>query len=609
MLPQRSTQWLSCCLVLLVAGCAQVGAPRQELPDAVAADQAYGQGDFDAAARDFIALADAHPRDGAFYRLRAAEAYRQEGNIEAVAGLLPQIRQRALQGDEVVRLDLLVAEVALSRHDAPAALNRLQFTDPNVAVPLRMRALELRARALAMQGDALGSARTRADLDRLLGGNDRVQNEAQIVATLAALKPDALRSEAAALTPGDPLRMWIDQALRANGSALPVVVLHPNQPVGTLIPQGTQPPQREGYRPAQRIALLLPSAGSLAAVAQPVRDGFFAAHFADTNAQRAPITVYDTGTTPADAVAAYLKAVAAGADRIVGPLAREDVSAVFAQGNLPVPVLALNLPDGAQSPPPGSAAFGLSPDAEAAQAAEHMLQQGITRAVVIVSAEDWAERASLAFRAQFESHNGQILSEGRIKAGEVNVADMLRQVMGGIVPTRLAPAQPGAVATVVSTTPPDIGLFISLRPQQARLLMPQLKLAGYTQVPVFATSHIFSGDYKPGLDRDLDGVQFCDAPWLFDATLGLPRHDDIVQALDSARGAGGRLFAMGMDAYNLIPYMDWLGQHPDSYLPGATGQLAEDRLGRIQRLLTWARFDNGAARPIAGGLSLSAPTQ
>lgn len=611
---RRGLPVLFCCIVAFMAGCAQVGAPRQEAPDAVAADQAYGQGNFDEAARDFLALADAHPRDGAFYRLRAAEAYQQNGEIDAMARTLPDIQRRHLQGDEPVRYDLLAAEVALSRHDAASALAALHFSDADLATPLRLRALELRARAKAAQGDALSSARTRADLDRLLGGNDRAQNEAQIVATLKAMNPDALRDTAAALQPGDPLQPWIDQALHASGGALPVVVLHPNQPVGTLIPQGTQPPQREGYAPIHRIALLLPESGPLMAVAQPVRDGFFAANFADDSAQRAPITVYDSGSTPADAVAAYHRAVADGADRIVGPLARDAVSAVFAQGSLTVPVLALNQPDGAQTPPPGSAAFGLNPDAEAAQAAERMLQQGITHAIVITATEDWAERAALAFRAQFESRNGQILGEARVENGEVNYSAMIRQTLASVPTSSAAPSLPGAApvapaAGAPAPAPVDTGIFISMRPQQARLLLPQLKLAGYTNVPVFATSHIYAGNYNPGLDRDLDGVQFCDAPWLFDSTLGLPSHDAIVRALDSARGAGGRLFAMGMDAYRLLPYMDWLAQHPDSYLPGATGQLAEDRLGRIQRLLTWAQFDNGAAHPVAGGLQTSAVPQ
>jgi outer membrane PBP1 activator LpoA protein len=608
---RRGLPVLFCCIAAFVAGCAQVGAPRQEAPDAVAADQAYGQGNFDEAARDFLALADAHPRDGAFYRLRAAEAYQQNGEIDAVARTLPDIQRRHLQGDEPIRYGLLAAEVALSRHDAAGALADLHFSDADLATPLRLRALELRARAQVAQGNALDGARTRADLDRLLGGNDRAQNEAQIVATLKTMNPDALRDAAATLLPGDPMQPWIDQALHASGGALPVVVLHPNQPVGTLIPQGAQPPQREGYAQPHRIALLLPESGPLMAVAQPVRDGFFAAYFADDTPQRAPVTVYDTGSTPADAVVAYRRAVADGADRIVGPLARDAVSAVFAQGSLPVPVLALNQPDGAQTPPPGSAAFGLNPDAEAAQAAERMLQQGITHAIVITATEDWAERAALAFRAQFESRNGQVLGEARVENGEVNYSAMIQQTMASVPSSGAAPSLPGAVsaADAAPAAPVDTGIFISMRPQQARLLMPQLKLAGYANVPVFATSHIFAGSYNPGLDRDLDGVQFCDAPWLFDATLGLPRHEDIVRVLDSARGAGGRLFAMGMDAYRLLPYMDWLAQHPDSYLPGATGQLAEDRLGRIQRLLTWAQFDNGAAHPVAGGLQASPAPQ
>ena len=611
------SHWLLCSIVALCTfcvGCAQFGAPREEQPPVAAADaeHAFAQGDFDHAAQAFLQLADEHSRDGAFYRLRAAEAYQQNGEIDAMTRVLPQIKRRRLQGDEPVRYDLLAAQADLAQKQAARALQRLNFSTHDLSLALRTRTLELRSRALQATGDTIGSARTRADLDRFLGGADRAQNEAQILATLKPLAPAALKQQAAALLPGDSLQPWLDQALRTSGQALPVVVLRPNQPVGTLIPQGTQVPQREGYRPAQRIALLLPANGPLAAVAQPIRDGFFAAHFADTNSPRAQIAVYDSGVTPADAVAAYRKAVADGADRIVGPLAREDVSAIFAQGNLPVPALALNLPDGAQTPPPGSAAFGLSPDAEAAQAAERMLQQGITHAVVIASAEDWAERAALAFRAQFESRNGQILGEGRIESGDVNFSAMIQQTLANVAKSSAAPALPGAAlapATDNAAPPIDTGIFISLRPQQARLLMPQLKLAGYASVPVFATSHIYAGDYNPGLDRDLDGVQFCDAPWLFDATLGLPKHSEIVQALDSARGAGGRLFAMGMDAYDLLPYMDWLAQHPESYLPGATGQLAEDRLGRVQRLLTWARFDNGAAHPVAGGLSISAAPQ
>jgi len=592
----RLSRLLICFACVWFCGCVQVGGVREEPGAALDAEQAYRQGDFDRAAQAFLQLAE-HGGDRAHYRLRAAESYHDNGESDAVAQALEGIKPKRLGGEELVRYNLLEAELALGRHDVAHAMQYLDFAETTTVMPLRLRALELRARAHAAAGNALASARTRAELDRWLGGADRQQNETQIVATLQPLGADALKQQAQSLTPGDPLRPWIDMALRRNGQALPLVVMRPNQAVGTL-----QQGEREGFRAAHRIALLLPDSGPLRAVAQPVRDGFFAARFADSNAPRAEITVFDSGGSAADAVAAYQKAVASGVDRIVGPLSRDAVSAVFAQGHLAVPVLALNQPEHSEAPPPGSAAFGLNPDAEAAQAAEHVRTRSIARAVIITATEDWAERAALAFRAQFESSSGQIVGEARVQDNEVNFSTMIRQAMAGVTPTSNALPAPG----VAAPPPSDAAIFISMRPQQARLLMPQLKLAGYASVPVFATSHIYSGNNNPGQDRDLDGVEFCDAPWLFDAVLGLPKRSEIVRSLDTARGAGGRLFALGLDAYALLPYLDWLAQRPDSYVAGATGQLAEDNLGRIQRLLIWARFDNGTPHPLNGGLQMSA---
>jgi uncharacterized protein len=600
-------------LCTLFSGCAQVevfggGQQAREAPEAANAEQAYSQGDFDRAAQQFIDLADVHSGERAHFRLRAAEAFRENGEIDAAAQALDGIKPRRLSDDEAPRYHLLQAEVALAQHTPARALEQLAIADTNLPPPQHLRLLELRARAQAENGDALGSARTRAALDRSLGGADRTQNETQLVATLQKLAPEALKQQAATLAPDDALQPWLSQALRRSGQALPLVVLRPNQPVGTLMPDQNNAMQREGFRPAHLIALLLPGDGALKGVSQAVRDGFLAAYFADKNPQRAQVRIYDSSGSAQDAAAAYAKAVADGADRIVGPLTRDAVSAVFAQGRLAVPVLALNQPEHGETPP-GSAAFGLAPDAEAAQAAEHMLERGITRAVIITATDDWAERSALAFRAQFESRNGQVLSDGRLAEGEVNFSTMLRQAMAGIAASKSAPAVSAAVAPSANASESDVGIFISMRPQQARLLLPQIKLAGYSSLPVFATSHIYAGDYNPGLDRDLDGVEFCDAPWLFDAVLGLPKHSEIARTLDSARGAGARLFAMGLDAYALLPYMDWMSQHHDSYIAGATGQLAQDNLGHIQRLLIWAQFENGAAHPLNGGLSMSAVAQ
>ena len=139
-------------------------------------------------------------------------------------------------------------------------------------------------------------------------------------------------------------------------------------------------------------------------------------------------------------------------------------------------------------------------------------------------------------------------------------------------------------------------------PQQARLLVPQLKIANVT-APVFATSHVYSGERNVGLDRDLDGVEFSDAPWLLGPMLGKPDRDEIVNQISSAKGSGARLFALGMDAYNLLGVLDALLANPGQYAEGATGQLTADRQGRIFRTLAWGQFENGVARPSLGALT------
>lgn len=574
---------LLCLLLSLLGGCATMDTAPSRGDQAATADALYERGDFRAAAGAYLELARSDSGARGHYRLRAAEALREEGDLTASAEVLSEVRRKRLAGEDAYRYDLLSAEFALNRREPEEALALLALPDAALPPALVLRRLELTARAQQAAGDRFAAARTRAVLDRSLTGADRDGNRREIVDTLAALDAAALKQRGMELPPNDLLRPWIERALRKQGQMLPIALQRPSRPVGTLQPDGDDRWTREGYRAAHRVALLLPSSGALKNAAAAIRDGFFAAWFNDRNAspERGEVRIFDSGQSAEDAVNAYRRAVEDGADRIVGPLTREAVGLLFEQGELRVPVLALNQADNGATPPPGSVAFGLLPDTEGAQAAERMASLGIREAAVIAATDDWAERAALAFRAQFESLGGAVVGEARLKEGEVNFSGAIRQAVGAFA------------------TASNAAVFVSMRPQQARLLMPQLKLAGVT-VPVLASSHVYSGSLNPGLDRDLDGLEFCDAPWLFDASAGLPPRDAIARGIDSARGSGARLFALGLDAYALMPYMDWLGTHPDSYLPGATGMLASDTFGRVHRLLTWARFENGVARPVSG---------
>jgi hypothetical protein len=54
------------------------------------------------------------------------------------------------------------------------------------------------------------------------------------------------------------------------------------------------------------------------------------------------------------------------------------------------------------------------------------------------------------------------------------------------------------------------------------------------------------------------------------------------------------LYALGIDAYRMIPYIGKLSLQDTAVYHGETGDLYMNKDGRIQRKLLWARFVNGA---------------
>lgn len=477
------------------------------------------------------------------------------------------------------------ADADLQRGHADAALKRLTMLPASMPPNLRPRALDVKARAELANGNRLAAARAMVQRVPLLPPDAQAAEHQRAVAVLAGMGNSDLAALLPTLKSDDPLRPYVTQALARRGTAAPLVLPQPNEPVGTLT-GGAAP---EGYAMPPRIALLLPAKGRVAIASAAVRDGFFAGYFhaQDAPGPRPEIKVYDTGASADAAVAAYQQAATDGASLVVGPLSRTAVQALLAQTTLPVPVLALNHAQGDQPVPPDSAEFALLPEAEGAQMAAHMAAAGVRAAIVFRSSDDTAARTFAAFKLEFQSLGGQVANDVVVQPGSVDFA--------------------GSIQAALAGSGTESGIVALLRPVQARLLLPQLKLARST-LPVFATSMVYSGDEDPTADGDLDGVQFCDAPWLYDAQAGLPGHAALASQLSTASGPAARLFAFGMDAYALMPYLGWLRAHPGSYVAGATGALTMDAFGHVQRTPVWVQFQGGVARPLAAGLETQPAT-
>src|SRR5690242_20093311 len=94
------------------------------------------------------------------------------------------------------------------------------------------------------------------------------------------------------------------------------------------------------------IALLLPgSSSAFTRAAEAVKLGIMNAAKIQGNVPL-PIRVYDVADDAASITANYRRALAAGARLVIGPLTRDGATALASSGNVPVPTLALNVPDG-----------------------------------------------------------------------------------------------------------------------------------------------------------------------------------------------------------------------------------------------------------------------
>ncbi|MEZ5465804.1 MAG: penicillin-binding protein activator [Lysobacteraceae bacterium] len=582
-LPATLSRIAALSLLLLLAAC--TGAPTRQAPPEAAssAEAAYRDGDFEAAAKGFLEAASLRRSQRNYYRLRAAESWRENGDLDRARDVLSNAGHKGLTGDQPLRLNLLLAEIDLANGDTRAAQDWLRLPPDSVGEAYLSRYLDLRARAFATT-DPVIAAGARARLDARLRPDERVANLAEIQSLLDRLDDARLQSAAASLSGGDPLYPFIGRLLVQRGLPLPRAFDR-----GIEFARDLPPAEADGWRPPFQIALLLPEAGGFAAAAGAVRDGFFAANFAEQRRQPA-IRVYDSGNSPESSRAAYDQAVRDGAGLVVGPLSRDNVAAIFAQGALATPLLALNRA-GELPPPPGSLSFSLAPEDDARAAAERLWMQGRQRVIAIGSDDENGRRSLDAFRRQFEQRGGQIVAQAILPGDSPRYDAVLKQAV----------ANAGGVTVDPETGIPRANaadaLFFAVPTAQARLLVPQLKVQGIQHLPTVATSSILNAP-NLRLDRELDDIEVAESPWLVADMPDMPRRSAIRDELESADGAAARLFAFGIDAYRLAGYLDYLTSTAGAQIDGATGRLSLDGFGNVSRQPSWALLKNGRLRPL-----------
>ena len=401
-----------------------------------------------------------------------------------------------------------------------------------------------------------------------LTGAARSANAGRIESLLAGLDDAALARDAARLPAGDPLYSFAGRALLNRGLPLPRPFDRGDASFGAADRPAAD---RDGYRPPLKVGLLLPLSGGQSAAAASVRDGFLAGYYGERR-RRPELRFYDTAT---GASAAYARA-AEGNDFVVGPLARDEVDAVFADETPSVPLLALNR--GSRTPPVGSAAFSLSPEDEGISIAQYLIQRGAKNVLVIQGGDDAQRRIAAAARTQLQQRGVRVAASLDYREDMTAALRQAVQAEGGV----------------------DM-LLLSLKGSQARVLVPQLAAAGLSATPRVATSQIVSGTGKPAEDAALDGIVYPTETWGVRGVDGLPSQASAAARVDTAKGPAARLFAFGYDAWLLTGYLERLALSNNGDIAGATGRLSLDGFGNVLRVPGWSRFAGGVPVPLADG--------
>ncbi|MGH8495339.1 MAG: penicillin-binding protein activator [Gammaproteobacteria bacterium] len=579
--------------------------------NAALADARMEAGEFAAAAELYERLAEGAPAaERNRYRLAAADAWWEAGEVERTRTNLTAL-EGELTAEELQIQAPLAARVDLARGHPERALQRLAQLPRKLPQELLVDVLEIEGTAHFRAGQTLRGIEVLVEREAWLESRDDVlDNHRLIWNSMLESRAEDLPPETAAEDP--VIAGWLSLGQAAftagrNASAFREQLegwreTHPDHPAGDALLQDILRSVRTVMRYPQQVALLLPLSGREAAAASALRDGFLAAWFThESEAARPRVQVYDVAERNAKSV--YSQAVLDGADFIVGPLTKTSVQEVVEIAG-EVPTLVLNyLPEENETaPPPMFFQFALAPEDEARQAAARALADGHRRAIAFVPNNDWGFRVLRSFAGELESEGGVLLDFRAYDTGASDFSEPIVKLLGLDMSlerhARLA-AELGVPLAFQPQPREDIDfLFLATTADHARLIRPQLRFHFAANLPVYSTSAAY--DPARESDSDLNGIMFADMPWTISPDAGSRELQETLKNFWPARAdRWARLYAMGYDAYRLVPLLHGEADPLRGTMPGLTGVLSMDERGRIHRDLEWAQFRGGKPQELA----------
>ena len=595
---------ITLCLISLLSACAT--GPEKSV-DEIISDAVRDQTDMEAqadgmSAEDYIGLAsESSGKQREQYLLKAAELLYQRGDLGLATSQLQTLDAETSARSHQLQISLLAAKIALANENPRQAIELLPPLK-ELPLPQYIEAKQISADANVDLGYQLAAVRIRVELEHYMKTEEEIaQNHEAIWAALQRTPDISLHPSK---VDKKTTRGWIDLARQLRGAQTDMGEMqdrmldwgtrYPDHPVSNLFLSQLLAEYQMTYTPASSIAVMLPMQGKHKSVTDAIQAGIVTAWYKQGSSEKPLLRFYDTSDENISFNELYQQAILDGASYIIGPLDKASINKLAQAGSLDVPILTLNYAENPLSVSDKLYQFGLLPEDEARQVAELAIRDNHTTAAVLVPDSDWGRRLQDAFSKRFEELGGSVLSVQRYPT---NVDDYSRQLKMLFnlddSEARLKDLQ-HVLGTRLNFMPyrrQDIDMiFLAGTNREARGIIPALKFHHAGDLPVYATSHVYSGYLDKNADRDLDGVMFCDLPWTLTTD---NTSKEIFNTTWKDQRTYTRLFALGIDAYNIVQNLQYLQTHNYARFSGETGSISMDENQRLHRELLWAKFKNG----------------
>jgi uncharacterized protein len=606
---------------LLASSCSvPVTQPGREPTDRRLVTQAEKQsrdGDHRGAAQSFEQAAAQAPGElRNRFLLRAAREYLRGDQSDQAAALLKQVGTTLPGADFALRASV-AAELNLKQQKPDRALAELDSIPQPLPREDVSDLLALRARALFALNRPAAGITTALERERGLNNQDEVRANRKLI--WQGLQQSAAGNADFTAPPGSSATVtgWLElgraaltaarNPFTANEDLADWRGRYPSHPANALLNEDVLPELGVGLDYPTQIGLILPLSGRQQGPGVAVRDGFLAALLQQEASKRPVVNVYDSAEM--GATTAYRRAIADGAQFIVGPLTKDDVTAIATSGETSVLTLALNQTGDEVSQPSLMFQFALDPEDEARQVAQRVTVDGRMRGLLLLPNNEWGRRVFKAFDTEIKTLGGTIAAMRFYDPEARDYSTPITQLLLIDESRQRANALRAAIGTHLEFEPRRRGdaqfVFVGAQPVQGRSLRPALRFHLTDDLPVYATSDIFEPDAEA--NSDLEGVIFPDMPWVIspDAVstqlrTALSKHWPV-----RARGRG-RLYAFGFDAYRLVPLLKAGKFGNEHSVPGMTGLLSVDSKGRVRRELDWAQVAGGKPNPLSTAATTAA---